>query len=494
MVFPPLQFAENEMVRPDGTLALPYLDACLSQAGFESNILDMSIGTPKDKLEDTFYKKEVLGSKLNRVGMSHQRILEEVKPFDVIAVTSIFTQQTSRVFEISNLIKDAYPEKILVTGGVNARSLKEHFFDNGFDFICVTEGERPIVALAQFLDSGTPSLSDVPGMTYRLNGKIEINSGGALVENLDQIPMPSWEKLPNEKYWEIGRIWGGREGWMDPAEIARYAAIFTSRGCPFSCTYCHISKEKGGEAGDIGRLRLHSIDRVEEELIKLRSLGVNYIYINDDSFLAKKNRAALILERLKKYDFKLADVNGINIIHFFKQHKGNLVVDEDMIHLLYDAGFRKVSLPFESGNQRLINKYAGGKWRLDKCDTIQLIKKLGDVGIVADGNFMIGYPDETPDELTNTFLLARNQMDAGMVGCQFFMVQPFPGTLIFDESLKLGQLSPNWHWDDLGWSKGSSFNNLKINEETLKYCWGLVWKLLNRENRVEEFTEQLVKN
>ena len=236
MVFPPLQFAGNEMVRPDGTLALPYLDACLTQAGFESNILDMSIGTSKDKLEDTFYKQEVLNSKLNRVGMNHQRILEEVKPFDVIAITSIFTQQTSRVFEISNLIKGAYPEKILITGGVNARSLKEHFFDNGFDFICITEGERSIVALAQFLDNGTPSLSDVPGMTYRLNGKIKTNHVGQLLENLDEIPMPSWEKLPNEKYWEIGRIWGGREGWMDPTEIARYAAIFTSRGCPFSCS------------------------------------------------------------------------------------------------------------------------------------------------------------------------------------------------------------------------------------------------------------------
>ena len=105
---------------------------------------------------------------------------------------------------------------------------------------------------------------------------------------------------------------------------------------------------------------------------------------------------------------------------------------------------------------------------------------------------MIGYPDETLDELTNTFLLARRLMDAGLVGCQFFMVQPFPGTILFDESLANGQLSTSLNWDRFGWSKGTLFKNLKIDENILKYSWSLVWKLLNREKRVDEFSQQLV--
>lgn len=491
LVFPPMQFAKDEMVRPDGTLALPYLDASLTHAGFYSQILDMSIGTDADCLEDTFYNKKPISENLSCIGMSEERILQEIEKYDVIAVTSIFTQQTSRCFEIANLVKKNFPEKLMITGGVNARSLKEHFFDNAFDIVFTSEGEKSIVDLAHFLHSGDPSLQNIPGISYRLNGKTTSIPAGPAVANLDDFPMPSWEKLPYKRYWEIGRMWGGREGWIDHDGPVNYAAIFTSRGCPFTCTYCHISKEFSEETGDIGSLRLHSIDRVEAELEKLKNMSVNYIYINDDTFLAKKNRARLILERLKKYDFKLADVNGINIIHFFKQHKGKMIVDEELLASLYEAGFRKISLPFESGNQRIVDKYAGGKWRLDKCDTLDLVKKLNKAGIVADGNFMIGYPDESLEELTNTFLLAKDQMDSGMVGCQFFMVQPFPGTVIFEETLANGQLPKSWHWNELGWSKGSVFNNMPIDPQTLKYSWSLVWKLLNRNDRVEEFSKQL---
>ena len=46
-----------------------------------------------------------------------------------------------------------------------------------------------------------------------------------------------------------------------------------------------------------------------------------------------------------------------------------------------------------------------------------------------------------------SFLLARRGMDAGLVGCQFFMVQPFPGTALFEECIANGQLKKSWHWD-----------------------------------------------
>jgi hypothetical protein len=73
------------------------------------------------------------------------------------------------------------------------------------------------------------------------------------------------------------------------------------------------------------------------------------------------------------------------------------------------------------------------------------------------------------------------------------MVQPFPGTQLFEESLADGQLPASWHWDDLGWSKGSPFARLKIDKQLLKYSWNLVWRLLNKPTRVEEFSGQLTQ-
>jgi anaerobic magnesium-protoporphyrin IX monomethyl ester cyclase len=491
LAFPPLQYAADEMIRPDGTLALPYLDAALTRAGFHSEILDMSIGTPADPLASTFHRRVALSDTMVRIGMSAERILAEVREFDVVALTSIFTQQTSRCFEVSQLIKEAYPDKLVIAGGVNARSLRDAFFAHGFDVIFLSEAEMSIVQFAHFLRSGKPALSDIPGIAFRYGNDTVVTRPPVVADDLDAYPMPSWAKLPNERYWEISRIWGGKEGWMDGEAQPRYAAMFTSRGCPFRCTYCHISKERGSESGDIANLRLHSLPRIEEELDTLKRLGVNYVYINDDSFLAKKERVFAVLAALRRYAFKLADVNGVNIIHLFTRQGRKLVVDEALLEALSAAGFRKVSLPFESGTQRLIDQYSAGKWDLERCDVVDLVAKLDRVGLVADGNFMIGYPDETPEELTNTFLLARRLMDAGLVGCQFFMVQPFPGTRLFDECIANGQLSPSWHWDELGWSKGSPFTRPRIDNDMLKYCWSLVWRLLNKDSRVREFTQQL---
>lgn len=486
LAFPPQQYATEEVVRPDGTLALPYLDAALTEAGFESTILDMSIGTDADRLEDTFYNKQSLANGYVRVGMSPERILEEVRHYDVIALTSIFTQQTSRCFEVAQLVKRAYPEKILIAGGVNARSLKRHFFDHGFDVVFTSESERSLVAFARWLATGKPDPRELTGLSFRGDGGDIVLPPPPLQLDLDAYPMPSWHKLPNEKYWEIGRVWGGREGWIEGDAVPRYAALFTSRGCPFRCLYCHISTERGGEAGDIGGLRLHSVERVERELHHLRELGVQYLYINDDSFLAKRERVLRILGILRDFDFRLADVNGVNIIHFFKRERGRLVVDRQLVESLRAAGFRKISLPFESGTQRLLDRYSTGKWRIEDCDFEALIRVFNDVGLVADANFMIGYPDETLEELTNTFLLARRVMDAGLVAVQFFMVQPFPGSKLFEECIANGQLPADWHWDQLGWSKGCPFTHPQIDKATLKYTWSLVWKLLNRETRIEE--------
>jgi radical SAM superfamily enzyme YgiQ (UPF0313 family) len=493
LAFPPMQFATGEMIRPDGTLALPYLAASLNRAGFRADILDMSVGAQQDTLEQTFYREERISDHFVRVGMTHERILQEVRSYDVIGITSIFTQQTSRCFEISRLIKKHFPEKILIAGGVNARSLRHHFFDHGFDVVFLSESENAIVDFARHLDTGEPKLEEVSGIAYRSGGKIVINPVAPAVHNLDDYAMPAWEKLPNQKYWEISRLFGGKEGWLTPDSHPKYAALITSRGCPFRCTYCHISKERGAEAGDIGDLRLHSVERVADELEHLSRTGVDTIFINDDSFLAKKARVFQILERLRKYHFTLADVNGVNIAHLFTRQGGELVVDEDLLVALYEAGFRRISIPFESGTQRIISKYSTGKWNLQNCDVLDLVRRMNRVGIVASGNFMIGYPDETPDELTNTFMLARRAMDAGLAACSFFMVQPFPGTLLFEESIQNGQLSPDWHWDDLGWSKGSPFNHPKISKDVLKYTWELVWKLLNRDSRIGSVAQQLSK-
>ena len=266
-------------------------------------------------------------------------------------------------------------------------------------------------------------------------------------------------------------------------EYVKYANIFTSRGCPFNCKFCHISGETGDWTGEIGKFRVHSVDRVVEEFKVLKELDIKYLYINDDSLLAKKKRAFEILDKLRSFDFRLADINGINVVHFFKKHKGKLIVDEELLHMFYEAGFRKIAVPLENGNQRILDKWCDGKWNIEKCDTISLVKKMKEIGLATDGNIMIGFPDETPDELTDSFIFAKKHMDAGMDGLGFFIVQPLPGTKLYHDTIANGQLSPDWHPDEIGWQKGSMFENMLIPNEVLVYCRRMMWQVLGLDEK-----------
>src|SRR5262245_4783610 len=144
LLYSPLQFGKNEMAKPDGSLSLPYLAGALRDAGFEVQLLDISVGNAKDELKDTFFNPLALPSGMFRLGMSESRVLEEAARHDVICISSIFTAQTRMVLDTVRLIKREFPHKLLVAGGVNARSLAPRFFDAGVDVISLSEGDRTI--------------------------------------------------------------------------------------------------------------------------------------------------------------------------------------------------------------------------------------------------------------------------------------------------------------------------------------------------------------
>ena len=79
------------MAEPDGSLSLPYLAGALRDAEFPVRILDISVGPPSDSIENTFFNPTELASGLHRVGLSHERMLQEAEDCDVVGITSIFT-------------------------------------------------------------------------------------------------------------------------------------------------------------------------------------------------------------------------------------------------------------------------------------------------------------------------------------------------------------------------------------------------------------------
>lgn len=481
LLYPPLQFAPGEVAKPDGSLSLAYIAGALRDAGYAVTVLDCTVGPDGSPLERSFFNITPMANGLNRVGMPVEAILDVVARHDVIGLSSIFTPQTTPCLDLIRQIRAAYPDKLIVAGGINARSLRQRFYAAGVDLIALSEGEETIVRLARALEGKEP-MTEIPGLAFLDEAGEERHSQPAgVLRDLDQLPIPAWELLPLRQYWKISRPHGGN---FKPGETIRYASLQTSRGCPFHCEYCHISNElEGSLHGHIGTFRVKSVERVYREFAVLKRLGVEHIYLEDDSLFAKKRRAMEIFGLVKGFGFNLLDVNGINIIHLHSGGQGTLRVDTDLIAVLADAGFTFLTMPFESASQRIIDKYASSKWKVAKVNTKTLIAACADAGISLSGNYMVGYPDETPDEIFTTIEMAKRHIEEGLDYALFFAVVPFPGSALYDMAVRNGHIDAEINPDTMRWTK-SIMRNMPMDAGALEHVRQLAWLLVNRRQYV----------
>ena len=464
-------------IKPEGSLGLIYLASALRDNKFDVHLLDATVGSDEYTLNETFYNEVEQENGMIRIGMSIQSILKEVKEYDVVGITSIFTAQTRMVESVIDNIKKHYPEKLIILGGVNARAQKERFFNTGADLICLSEAENTIIEIGNVLRKGERDFSGISGLAGKegfINPQINV------LQDLNKLPIPAWDMLPLEKYWEISRPHGGG---FDDRKVA-YASAMFSRGCPFKCDYCHISKELTGDnSGNLRSLRVKSQERIMKEMKILLQLGVEYVFIEDDSLLAKKTRAIKIFNQLMEMNLELADVNGINLTHLCTKVDGKLGVDEELLETMSAAGFKKLSFPVESGSQRIIDKYASGKLNLEKHDIIAMIKKAKQLNMEVGGAYTFGYPDESYKEMIQTFNIARKHMEAGMDYANFVIITPFPGTALYDMAINENILLPNLDLADMDWMRPSI--KTKVPHWFINLIITKGWKWVNKSQRIK---------
>jgi len=489
-LYPPEQSWPKTMVKPNGSLAYPYLGGALRDINVESYVYDACIGNDDDNLDDFFNKSSELPTGMIRTGVSDERILEIASNYDAIGITSIFSQQETQVLNCAKIIKKKFPNKLLFSGGVNAKSRSSIFFAAGFDIIFTSESEIAIQLVAKIMQKNSNDFSQV-GKIYFKNkdGKIIDNSHfGEILMDLDELPIPAWEMLPNKRYWKIGRPHGGK---AQQGKELRYASMMTSRGCPFSCSYCHISEEiEGSKSGAIGKFRFKSDDRVIEELTILKNkIGAKQVFIEDDSIFGMKRRAIRLLKRIVGFGLDLMDVNGINMIHLVKKSNktGWLVPDEEVIELLSEVGFKEIVLPFESANPRIIKKWCSNKLALDRFDPGDLIKAIKKYKLYVGTNYMIGFPDESRKEIETTVNFAKKMQQHGLDHSNFYLVMPVPGTPIFDYCIKNKHLPLDYNPDRFQWTKANLLNTSvppyeleKIRDKAWNDCNSEKFKQLRR--------------
>ena len=234
------------------------------------------------------------------------------------------------------------------------------------------------------------------------------------------------------------------------------------------------SRASRSDSGPIGKFRVKSDERVLQELDVLRGLGVRQLYVEDDSLFGQKPRALRLLRAMQDSGFHILGVNGINIVHMLKRHEP----DDEVIDALVGAGFRDINLPFESANPRIVRTYASNKWDVQRSNVAGLIRRLKDRGFWLSANYMIGYPDESREEIEATINLAREHHSLGVDAANIFLVIPLPGTPIFDLAVERGHLPGGFDPDRLTWNKANMVDTL-VPAEELEEIRASAWEDLN---------------
>jgi len=350
--------------------------------------------------------------------------LSEFGP-DIIGITSL-SVEIKETLELARFIKDKFPDAKLIIGGPLASSeheLLEQF--NIFDHIVVGEGEEALSSI--------------------VNGDIDASRRILFAHDFREVDM-NYIDYPDYNFVNVSDYFH-----MDSHEAFQIhkaaVPIFTSRGCPFNCSFClHMFGKK---------VRFRNIENVIAEITHLVTrYNVRELHIEDDIFNVKKERMILFFNLLKQKNIslKIAFPNGLKYDF----------LDEEIIRLFKINGVFHVCLGIESVSEKIMDVLSK-KHNLKKLtETISLLSKYN---ILAHGYFITGLPDENIDDLRVSLEYANKSK---LHHYSIFKYIPFKKTSLFEKYASILSIADidrvegaNYHYSNMNFS---NINNATLDK------------------------------
>ncbi|HAZ10409.1 MAG TPA: hypothetical protein DCY56_04810 [Candidatus Omnitrophica bacterium] len=341
---------------------------------------------------------------------------------DIIGFT-VFSCDLESVKKSIKAVKEINPGIITVAGGPHP-SGDPHgtiVYLDSLDFVFAGEAEKGFPLFIEQLSrkSDERNFKNIPGLVWKENGSINSNLK-IFIENLDTIEFPSWDLL------KLGTYKGVPNGVF--TKQYPFAPIIVTRGCPYLCTFCSAHNIVGR------KLRYRSIDNVIEEIkILYEKYGIKEIHIEDDNFTFDLGFAKEFCNRLIKLGLPLtySCPNGVRLDR----------IDIELLSLMKRAGFYNIYVGIESGSPRILKHMKKNLSLEEIAKKVDLIKEAG---LEASGYFILGYPEETMEDMEMTISFARSlKLD----WAQFATFIPIPGSDIMkDEYVK--RVSEAISWSD----------------------------------------------
>ena len=349
-------------------------------------------------------------------GLSFSQTIDEIlRERPAYVGLSCTTASVENAAKIARAIKETRPDTRVLAGGPHITALPEktfrHFPD--FDFGIVGEGEAALVDLLESLE-GEKKLDQVESAVYRRGEEIQVNPRRRFIENLDTLPFPAFDLLPDFPRVYHPPFLNYQKG---PA-----ASLISSRGCPQDCTFCDRSVFGN-------RYRYFSEDYLFEGVSFLvRRYGIRHLVFTDDQFAASRPRLMRLCEKMSG--------GGLNIQWNCDSRVDS--VDPPVLKMMKKAGCWMISYGIESGSQKILDQTRKGI-TLDQVE--QAVRWTKEAGIRAKGLFMIGYPEETEETLGETLaFIGRSRLDE--INLSF--LTPYPGTEIYRQAKGTSDFEEHW--------------------------------------------------
>ena len=195
------------------------------------------------------------------------------------------------------------------------------------------------------------------------------------------------------------------------------AAAMFSRGCPGKCAFC-------GAADTLVRWR--NIDNILDELELIQSMGVNNVFIMDDTYTSNKKRVLELSKRIVERGIKLKFSVQLRLDQ----------IDREVCDAIFESGVRYVGPGIESGNEQIIK--AIGKGPRESKDYMRAkIRLLQEYDWRVRCSYVMGMVGETEEQIMETIEFAK---ELAADENAFSILVPYPDSPLWETAKKMGKV------------------------------------------------------
>jgi len=379
---------EQKIMKPYPPLGLLYVSAYL-----------LSKNIPNDVFDSTFYSKA-----------EQLDFILEKKPKVICIYTNLMTK-----IEVVKLIKilksTTYNFPKIILGGPDLTYNIENYLNAGADFLIVGEGEETTFELYNAIINET-DFHQINGIAFREKESVIQTPARTKFRELDELPLPNREAIPNEKYLET---WKKNHGESS-------MTISTQRGCPYTCKWCSTAVY-----GQSYRRRPAHLVAQEMKMLK-NKYNPDAIWFVDDVFTVSHKWLTAFHEEVVKQKAQ---------IRFECITRAERLNDE-ILRLLKEAGCFRIWIGAESGSQKIIDLMDR---RVDVNQVKKVIQDTNALGIETGTFIMLGYPGETENDIYETIDYLK---EANPTHYTITIAYPIKGTSLYNEIENDIITQPNW--------------------------------------------------